>query len=184
MNRLVLVLLLSLLLVGCASVSVEDYRDDSPELVLEEYFDGELIAHGLFVDRFGRVQRRFVVTIDAWWEGNVGTLDEKFYYDDGTTDRRVWTLRRLPDGTYNARAADVAGVGKAEVAGNAMRLRYTLMQPIGGRTFNVSMDDWMHLVDEDTLINRARMSWYGITFGHVTVQFQRVDSGNGESPAR
>ncbi|MCC5857117.1 MAG: DUF3833 domain-containing protein [Ectothiorhodospiraceae bacterium] len=175
MIRLFIVLSLSLVLAGCAAVSVDDYRDDAPELVLEEYFDGELIAHGLFVDRFGRVQRRFVVTIDAWWEGNVGTLDERFHYDDGTTDRRVWTLRRLPDGTYNGRAADVAGVGRIQVAGNTMRLRYTLMQPIGGRVWNVSMDDWMHLIDNDTLVNRTRMSKFGITLGHVIVQFRRLD---------
>jgi hypothetical protein len=174
MMRSFIGLVLVIALAGCASVGVEDYRDDTPELVLEEYFDGELVAHGLFADRFGRVQRRFTVTIDAYWDGNVGTIDEHFVYDDGTTDRRVWTLRRLPDGTYNARAADVAGVGRVEVAGNAMRLRYTLMQPIGARTWNVSMDDWMHLIDEDTLVNRARMSKFGITLGHVTVQFRKL----------
>ena len=38
-----------------------DYAAEKPLLDLKTYFNGELIAHGLFTDRNGKVQRRFVV---------------------------------------------------------------------------------------------------------------------------
>ena len=41
------------------------------------------------------------------------------------------------------------------------------------------MDDWMYLMDEDTLINRTLMSKFGVEVGQVTLFFRR--QGVGES---
>uniref|UniRef100_UPI0013CFF95B DUF3833 family protein n=2 Tax=Pseudomonadota TaxID=1224 RepID=UPI0013CFF95B len=78
-------------------------------LDLKTYFNGPLTAHGLFTDRAGKVQRRFVVKLVGRWQGDVGTLEEDFSYSDGKTDRRVWTITALGNGRYRGTAPDVVG---------------------------------------------------------------------------
>lgn len=60
-----------------------------------------------------------------------------------------------------------------EIAGNALRWRYRLNLEVDGRTWEVSFDDWMYLMDEDTLINRSSMSKLGFELGQVTLFFRR-----------
>ncbi len=69
------------------------------------------------------------------------------------------------------------GVAKGEIAGNALRWRYRLNLPVDGTTYEMSMDDWMYLMDEDTLINRTSMSKLGVEVGQVTLFFRRQGSG-------
>ena len=80
MSRFVPILLSLLILSGCAQVSVNDYADLRPQLVLEEFFSGNLSAHGVVKNRGGKVIRTFNATIKAGWEDGVGTLDEDFIF--------------------------------------------------------------------------------------------------------
>ncbi|SFM86527.1 DUF3833 domain-containing protein [Halopseudomonas yangmingensis] len=172
-KALLLLLFSCLLLAGCASVSVEDYADEQPELDLLEYFSGPVEAWGMFQNRSGKVVTRFHVQIDSRREGDRLILDEHFSYSDGTTQRRVWTL--TPDGPkgWRGTAEDVVGEASGQLAGNAFRWRYTLSLPVDGRVWEVHFDDWMYLMDEDTLINRASMRKFGIEWGQVTLFFRR-----------
>ena len=69
-------ILVAILLSGCAGVDVSKYREERPELRLEDYFNGTLDAWGMFQKRDGTVVKRFKVVIDARWEGDRGTLEE------------------------------------------------------------------------------------------------------------
>ena len=162
------------LLAGCASAPTPaDYAAERPLLDLRRYFDGELVAHGVFTDRGGRVQRRFVVRMTGSWSGNAGTLDERFTYSDGKTERRVWRLTDHGNGRYTGRADDVVGEAVGQAAGNALNWRYTLRLPVDGREIEVQFDDWMYLVDERVMLNKAVMSKFGIRLGEVTLSFTR-----------
>ena len=89
------------LLTACASAPIPaDYAAEKPALDLATYFNGDLVAHGLFTDRSGKVQRRFTVAMKGTWTGDDGVLDEDFTYSDGKRERRVWRLKKLPDGRY------------------------------------------------------------------------------------
>jgi hypothetical protein len=162
------------LLGGCASAPTPaDYAAERPVLDLRRYFDGEVLAHGIFTDRAGKVQRRFTVAITGTWRGNTGTLDERFSYSDGKTERRVWTLTDLGQGRWKGSADDVVGEAAGQAAGNALHWRYTLRLPVDGSVYEVQFDDWMFLVDEQVMINRAAMSKFGIHLGDVTISFTR-----------
>lgn len=160
-------------LAGCASPRVEDYAAQTPVLDLARYLNGDLVAHGIVSDRSGRVTRRFVVDLKGTWTGNDGVLDEQFRFSDGETQRRVWRLTKGPNGRYSGRADDVVGVADGQAAGNALQWRYTMRLPVDGKTYEVQFDDWMFLVDDKVLINRATISKFGIRFGEVTLAFQR-----------
>ncbi len=166
---------LTLTLTGCASQDIRQYANEEPALDLASYFNGRLIAHGIFQNRSGQVVRRFVVEIDAQWEGNQGVLDERFTYSDGTTERRIWRLTKHADGRYTGTADDVKGQAKGQTVGNAFFWTYVLNLPVGNRIIAVRFDDWMYLIDERVMLNRATMSKFGIRLGEVTLVFTKLD---------
>ncbi len=161
------------LLGGCSTVDIDKYRNQTPVLDLRDYFNGTLDAHGIFQDRSGEVVKRFHVVIEAKWQGEVGTLDERFTYSDGSTQRRVWTITRLGDGRYRGTADDVVGEAQGEAAGNALRWRYVLALPVGDKVYNVDFDDWMFLMDQRVMLNRSVMSKWGFRLGEVTLSFYK-----------
>jgi hypothetical protein len=158
---------------ACGTVDIDRYAGQEPTLELRRYFDGTLDAHGIFQDRSGEVVRRFHVVIEASWEGEQGTLDERFTYADGSTQRRVWTIDRLAPGRYVGRADDVVGEARGEARGNALRWRYVLALPVGDRVINVDFDDWMFLMDDTVMLNRSVMSKFGFRLGEVTLSFHK-----------
>lgn len=166
-------LLAATMLGGCGSLDPTVYKDQAPALQLERYFSGTVDGWGMVQDRSGKVLRRFTVVIDARWNGDVGTLDEAFVWSDGERQRRVWTIRRQPDGTYVGTADDVVGEARGVLSGNALNWKYVLALPVDGRVWHMDFDDWMFLVDERVLLNRAVMSKFGIRLGEVTVSFSR-----------
>jgi hypothetical protein len=178
--RLLATIAAVLLLGGCASVEVADYRAERPLLDLRQFFSGQLEGWGMFQDRSGKVIKRFHVVIDAKWQGDTGTLDERFTWSDGPAggnpERRVWTLTDLGGGRYGGTAGDVVGVAAGEVAGNALRWRYVLALPVDGKVVEVDFDDWMYLVDDKVMLNRSFMSKYGFHLGEVTLTLMRRPS--------
>ncbi len=163
----------SLGIAGCSSIGVEQYRAETPVLKLDQYLNGQLDAWGIFQGRGGEVKKRFHVVIDAKWNGDVGTLDERFSWSDGTTSQRIWTLTKQPDGTYRGKADDVIGEAIGEVAGNALRWRYVMALPVDGKVYNVDFDDWMFLMDDKVMLNRSYMSKWGFRLGEVTLTFSK-----------
>jgi Protein of unknown function (DUF3833) len=163
------------LLAGCAGPQISDYAAEKPVLDMRQYFNGTVDAYGVFTDRSGKVVKRFTVVMKCSWQGppgsETGVLDEDFTYSDGTKDRRVWTLKRTPDGRYTGTAADVLGEAAGEEKGNAFRWGYTLKLPVDGRVIEVQFDDWMYLMNDKVLLNKAEMSKFGFKLGEVTLSF-------------
>jgi len=155
------------LLVACQSVTVQDYSEWGPALVPEVFFDGQLTAHGVIIDRGGKVIRMFDAAINAYWQDGIGTLEEDFVFDDGQIDRRIWTLTPRGPGRYTGQAHDVVGTGAITVAGNSMFLDYVLRIPYGDSTIDVHIDDRMYLVNPNVLMNESVMSKFGVQVGRI-----------------
>ncbi|PLY01950.1 MAG: DUF3833 domain-containing protein [Desulfuromonas sp.] len=170
---LIPIVLFIMVLTACSTIQVSDYSDRSPEMVPELFFDGNLTAHGIVKNRSGKVIRTFTADIKAYWEGDVGTLEEDFIFDDGEEQRRVWKLVRQQDGGYIGTAGDVIGPGEAEIAGNSMFLDYILAVPYKNDTINLSIDDRMYLVEPDILINESEMSKFGFRVGEIVLVIQK-----------
>jgi hypothetical protein len=171
--KLVLPALLALMLAGCAAPDVQHYKAATPVLDPAEYFTGVTDAWGMFQKRSGEVTKRFHVEITGSQEQGVLTLDERFRYDDGSKQQRVWRLTRGDGGQWRGTAADVKGEAQGATAGNALRWQYTMLLPVDGETYEVQFDDWMFLIDRCTMINRASMRKFGIELGQVTLSFRR-----------
>ena len=158
---------------GCASHHLDGYASEKPALDLARYFNGTVDAHGIFQDRSGQIVKRFTVVMDCRWEGNEGVLDEAFTYSDGSTQRRIWRLRQHADGRTTGTADDVVGTAQGQTRGNVFHWTYTLALPVDGRVFHVDMDDWMVLIDDRVMLNRATMTKFGVRLGEVTLAFTK-----------
>lgn len=169
--KLISLSLLLFLFTACSSVRVQEYAQEKPTLVLEEYLNGTLDAHGFFENRSGQVVKRFYVLMKGTWKGSTGTLEEAFTYSDGTKSRRVWTIQKNPDGTYTGTAADVIGKATGQAAGNALQWKYTLDLPVGKKSYHVQLDDWMYLMNDKIMLNKSVMSKFGFKVGEITITF-------------
>ncbi|WMW82472.1 DUF3833 domain-containing protein [Undibacterium cyanobacteriorum] len=161
------------LLTSCAVTDVNVYKNEKPEFDLEQYFTGKTEAWGIFQKRSGEVVKRFYVEIEGKRVGDELVLDERFSYSDGSKQTRIWRLKKNGDKQWSGRADDVKGTAEGEIAGNAFKWQYVLLLPVDGTTYEMHMDDWMYMVDQNTLVNRTKMSKFGIELGEVSIFFRR-----------
>ena len=163
-----------IVLSGCTNMKPSDFSKTTPVLRIEDYFVGKTRAWGIFEDRFGNLRRQFVVDIQGGWDGELLVLDERFRYSDGETDRRVWTIKKIDEHRYEGTADDVIGTATGESYGNALNWRYDMDLKVGESTLRVHFNDWMFLQSSGALVNRARVSKFGIAIGEVTLFFQKA----------
>lgn len=158
--------------------SLQDAPLSARDLELEEFFDGRLVAHGQFQDVLGTVRRQFVADIRGDWDGERLRLVEDFTYEDGSTEQRVWTLRKTGGETWEGTAPGVIGVATGGETGDRFNWRYTIDLPVPAadgtaETVRVTFDDWMWLLGEDRLFNRAYMKRFGVDVGDVSIFFEK-----------
>jgi len=158
---------------SACSTHLDDYREVTPELDLKTFFNGHLEAYGIVQDYKGKVNRRFRADILGAWKDDQGVLDEQFYFADGELQHRCWQLTRSGN-HYQGRAGDVVGIAEGNVSGNALNWQYILAIPVNGKTWNIKLNDWMYLVDENNLINRATMHKFGLKVGEITLYIRKV----------
>lgn len=171
--RTLLIGLVLVIISGCATApSPQDYAAERPLLDLRTYFTGTVDGWGTVKDRNGKVTRRFTVEIICSWDGDNGTLDERFVWSDGQKETRVWKIRKQGD-RYIGTAGDVVGEATGVAAGNALQWRYVLALPPSLGGYHVNMDDWMWLVDDKTLANQTVMRKFGIKFAEINIFFRR-----------
>jgi len=168
-------LLFSCFFINACSTPLDHYRNQTPAFALETFFNGHLRAYGMVQDYSDKVTRRFSVNMLGTWQGNEGVLEEDFVYADGEQQRRVWHLTKLADGQYSGRAEDVVGTAIGRIEGFALNWGYTLQVPIDGEIMEFQLDDWMYLVEENHLLNRATMKKFGIPVAELTLYIERLD---------
>ena len=143
------------------------------KLNLEEFFEGKTVAYGQFQDVLGNVPRRFSVDIDGTWDGETLTLVEDFLYDDGATEQRIWTLTKTGEDTWTGTAPGVLGTATGIERGDTFNWKYKIDLPVKDGTMRVNFDDWMWLLEDDRLLNRAYVSRFGIRIGEVILFFEK-----------
>ncbi|WP_227526601.1 DUF3833 domain-containing protein, partial [Psychrobacter sp. 4Dc] len=170
-------LLAILLTSGCATQNIQAYQNTTPTLDMHEFFSGQIDGWGMFQGRNGEVKKRFYVDIDATHEGDdVIVLNEKFSWADGTKSQRIWRLTKQADGSWKGTAGDVIGEATGKVVGNTLHWNYLLALPVGDKTYKVTFDDWMYLINENVMLNRSVMKKFGVELGSVTLSMHRKPS--------
>ena len=168
-------LLAVIIVAGCVGKpALEDQKLSSRDFNLEEYFDGRVVAKGQFQDVFGTVRRRFDVVIDGTWDGETLRLVEDFTYEDGSEEQRIWTLQKTGPETWRGTAPGVIGDAVGEERGDSFNWKYRIDLPVPDGTLRVRFDDWMWLIDDRTVLNRAYMKKFGADIGEVIIFFEKA----------
>lgn len=162
-----------LFITSCSSPQISDYQNTTPDLVLEEFFNGSLNAYGMVLDQNGKLSRRFSVKLEASWNNNEGVINEWFTFNDGEKLTRVWQLSKEGNNKYTGTAGDVVGVAQGETRGSTLYWQYDLLLKVEGVEYQVTLDDWMYLIDNKRLFNQTDIIKYGIKVGEVILYIEK-----------
>ena len=171
--KYLLLVLITPFVFSCSS-SLDDYENTTPEFSLPTYFDGEVTAWGIVQDYSNKLTRRFCVDIIGTWQGNQGQLHETFYYNDGEQQIRIWDLQLADDGSVTGGAADVIGQASGGSQGTAFNWHYTLRVPVGDTEYDLFVDDWMFMMDDNRMMNRSYMKKLGVTVAEISIFFDKT----------
>lgn len=172
--KFIIVSLFTVLLTGCSAIDVSQYDDNTPKLDLHEYFLGQTKGWGIVLDRKGLLTRQFTVEI----EGIVGrdgslTLQESFDWSDGEKSHRTWIISKEGEHKLTGKAGDISGSAEGIVYGNVLNWHYYLDIEVNGTSWNIKFDDWLYLVSDEIVINKASMHKFGLKVGEVTIVFMK-----------
>ena len=172
--KLLLTLILAIPLLGCSKADLTQYQDNGPVLSLFEYFHGKATGWGMVQDRKGNLIRQFVVDITGTVSAdNKLTLEEHFDWSDGEKSKRTWTITKTGEHTFTGTADDVVDTATGSAYGNVLSWQYYLNIVSDGKTWKVHLDDWMFLQKDNVLINKTKMSKFGISLGDITIVFRK-----------
>jgi hypothetical protein len=180
MRLLITSVLLLTLLGGCSAIDMTQYSTNKPALDLFSYFQGKTTGWGIVQDRKGTLTRQFVVHIDGTVDSDGSlTLVENFDWSDGEKTTRTWILSKQAAHKYIGKAEDVIDSADGTLYGNVLNWQYVLNLQVDDTTWKIKFDDWMFLVSEDLLLNKAIMTKFGLKVGEVTIVFQKNNISHG-----
>ena len=159
-----------LIFTGCSKMQIEDFENKKPEFIPQEYLNGPLRAYGMVKDRSGKIIKTFKGQLNGSWDKNgVGTLDEKFVYDNGEEQTRVWTLRPTGAKTFIGTAGDIVGEAQMIAKGNTVMIDYTMRVPYNDSTIDINVKDWLHLQEDGIILNHSKMKKFGFVVGELVI---------------
>lgn len=167
-------LIVLMLLTSCSAVDMKQYNSNTPKLDLFNYFTGKTQGWGIVQDRKGTLTRQFTVDITGTItsDGKLH-LHEDFDWSDGEQSTRTWIIDRSDNHTYNGVAEDVLKSADGELYGNVLNWKYQLNLKVDDANWKITFDDWMFLVSDEILLNKATMTKFGFKVGEVTIVFQK-----------
>ncbi len=168
-----IILLVITIISGCSKSDMITYQKNSPQLDMLEYFKGNTTGWGIVQDRQGNLTRQFVVQIKGIVSDNIIVLDEDFNWSDGENSTRTWTITKKDTHTFTGTADDLVGQATGTAYGNVLNWQYYLDIEVDGSTWRIHLDDWMYLQPNKVLINKTKMSKFGIHLGDITITFQK-----------
>ncbi len=167
--------ILLIVFTSCSAQKIESFKNKTPKLTLEKYFQGKVQGTGVFFDRFSNLRRSFVVEIEGSVTGDILNLKEVLTYDDGEVVKRTYVIKKYSDNLYQAEANGVVGLAEIKSYGNALQWKYRLKQKIGKSDWTLAFDDWMYLQPTGIILNRAQVTKFGLNVGEVLMSIKRLE---------
>ncbi|MDG2096481.1 MAG: DUF3833 family protein [Paracoccaceae bacterium] len=154
------------------SQNILRFKEEKNIFDIRDCLNGHMLAEGMVYGLSGNLESTFIATFEGSWEGNEGTLIESFSFSSGKNQNRRWKLKVLDDGTIEGTAPDIIGKANGQQMGSAVKLEYKikLSQELGGHSINVI--DWMHLMENGTIINRSEFRKFGMKVGELVATFR------------
>lgn len=139
------------------------------------YFDGRILGKGI-IERNDRVLSRFDMIVDAGFDGSELTLDETFLFDNGSDFRRVWRLRKTAPGVWTGGAENVEGTTTIRIIDGVVHMHYVAAFPYNDGMISLRFNQRLIPMQDNIVLNRSRLSKFGVPVGTVTVIFEPEDA--------
>ena len=150
-----------------AETLINDFR-------LENFFVGDFVSDGIIVNPNGKLIRRFKVEGQSNFKKGTLTLNERFTYDDGEVDKRVWQILCLPDGSYEGYTTDLVGSPpRNHPTENLFSWSYRLKLSVKNIPVTLRFTDMMHL-HNNAISNVATISKFGLPVLKIFQTFNKV----------
>lgn len=155
-------------------MDVSEYKNETPEFIPHEFFTGCLYGSGGYFSRWGNLKRKFYLSVRGEVKGKELLLHEDLLYDNGDNSQRLYTIVRTEEEKkYRVTSDAMVGEGSIEASGNALNWNYVLKQEVKGKVWHLKFDDWMFLLEDGSVLNRAQVSKFGFDVGHVILHFEK-----------
>lgn len=165
---------------GCAAtLRPQAFAATSPTFDPVSFWTGHTQSWGVRENRGGApvaiVTTRTEGTPETTADGVAGLHMVQHLTVDGVASSRDWHMRRLGNGVFEATANDMIGTATGTASGRMFHWTWTWAREPGNAFSNVSMDQWMYLADNGTLMNRTIITKLGVRLGEVSEQFVRAE---------
>jgi len=158
-------------------MSIDDFKNTSPEFLPEEFFNGRLEGWGVLESLVGGLQKRSTISAEGRWDAASQTVHvtETYRFDDGHVDTLRWTIRKLGPGRYSGAEPRLDGEASGEQAGCAFHWSYTRDTPQpGGSSSKLNFDDWFYRIDDRACIVRGSAGRAGLPFATAHVTYRKT----------
>ena len=160
---------------GCAApLSPGAFAGTGPAFDPVAFWTGHSESWGVVENRDGEPTSIITTTTDGTPEGDGGLHMVQRVRHDGKETVRDWHVRRLAGGGFEATANDLVGAARGTPSGRTLHWTWTLATRPGHGPYDVTMDQWMYLADNGTLMNRTTISKLGVRLAGVSEQFVRA----------
>ncbi|MFC0242780.1 DUF3833 family protein [Rhodopseudomonas telluris] len=158
-------------------MSIDDFKNTSPEFLPEEFFNGRLEGWGVLESLIGGLQKRATITAEGKWDAATQAVHftETYRFDDGHVDTLQWTIRKLGPGKYSGTEPRLDGEASGEQAGCAFHWQYTRETPQkDGSTTKLNFDDWFYRIDATGCMVRGSAGRAGLPFATAHVTYRKL----------
>lgn len=172
--KYVLCFCMALLVAGCsAPLRPEAFVTTVPAFDPITFWTGRTASWGVIENRDGAPTAIITTSTEATAEGANGLHMVQHVISNGKDSVRDWHLRRLGDGQFEATASDMVGSARGAASGRMGHWTWVLAADPGNSLLNVSMEQWMYLADNGTLMVRTIVTKLGVRLAEISEQFVR-----------
>ena len=168
-----LYLLALCLIAGCSRErDVPLAIDRGPAFDPIAFFEGHTQSWGVVESRSGMPTERIVTDSLGEADGS-GRLRmvQHLALSDGTTQERDWVMWRSGPDRFDATANDMVGTAQGLASGRVFHWQWVLARSPGNALMNVTMEQWMYRMDDQSVTIRTTITKFGIIVAEVTEQF-------------
>jgi hypothetical protein len=165
-----------LALSGCDNAKpVGAFAGTAPPFDPVTFWTGHTHSWGVVENRIGGPTETVATDCIGTPEGTDGVhMVQTLTEGDGTVTHRDWHMKRVSPNHFVATANDMDGQAAGESAGRVFHWRWFWARKPGSALQTVSMDQWMYLMPDGTMMNRTTISKFGFILAEVTEQFSRA----------
>jgi hypothetical protein len=165
-----------LLAAGCsAPLRPAAFAGTSPAFDPITFWTGRTASWGVIENRDGAPTSIIQTTTEGTPDGADALRMVQHVLLNGHDSARTWHIHRLANHEFEATATDMVGTARGSTSGRTAHWTWTLAADPHNALLNVTMDQWMYLSDNNTLLVRTIVTKLGIRLAEISEQFVRHD---------